>query len=106
VIGIYEIDLLKGIFLKVSQNVCEGLGYSPEELIGQSVGKVMTPESSAHFQERMNKMQHGEMLDGKVQYIAIARDGTRIPISIEAFYKISNGRIVGAIVAAEESKDG
>jgi PAS domain S-box-containing protein len=105
-IGIYEIDLPKGIFLKVSQNVCEGLGYSSEELIGQSVSKVITPDSLNHFHERMSKMQNGEMLDGKVQYIAIAKNGTRIPIAIEAFYKISNGRIVGAIVAAEESKDG
>jgi PAS domain S-box-containing protein len=104
-IGIYEIDLPSGIFLKVSQNVCEGLGYSTDEMIGQSVKNFITPDSMEHFYERMEQMSHGEMIDGQVEYTAIAKDGSRIPIRVESFYKISNGRIVGAIVAAEEKKD-
>lgn len=105
-IGIYEIDLKNGTFLRVSQNICAGLGYSEDELIGHSVEKVLTLQSMEHFRKRMDRMNSGEMLDGRVEYVAIARDGTLIPVAIEAFYKISNGRIIGAIVAAEEVENG
>jgi PAS domain S-box-containing protein len=105
-IGIYEIDLNKGVFLQVSQVICEGLGYKEEELIGQPVSKVLTPESVEHFKHRLDRMKHGEMLDGKVEYIAVAKNGVQVPVTIEAFYKIANGKIVGAIVAVQEIANG
>lgn len=102
-IGIYEIDMNTQRFINVSDVMCDGLGYTKEDLIGQHVTKLMTDEGIAHFAERLQKMRSGEMLDGsKTVYLVKAKDGKLVPCEIEAFYRIDNGKIVGAIVAARE----
>lgn len=105
-IGIYEIDITTQTFVNVSHVVCSGLGYTKEELVGKPISMVLTPESVEHFRQRMEKMNRGEVLDGQAEYIVVTKDGRKVPVEIEAFYKIKDGGIVGAIVAVREAKKG
>lgn len=104
-IGIYEIDLETERFINASSSVYEYLGCNREEVIGQSVDSFLTAESLKHFHQRLEKVKAGGIIDSKTEYVAVKKDGTRIPIVIDAYYRINNGKIVGAIVAVKELKD-
>ncbi len=101
-IGVYEIDFKTMTFVNVSKTVCDGLGYERKELVGQSVMKVLTPVSIALMQSRIARMHRGEFVNGQVEFMAITKNGIHIPVMVEAFYKIENGNIVGALVAVRE----
>ncbi len=104
-IGVYEIDFLTMTFVNVSQIICDGLGYTQEELVGQPVMKVLTPESIELMSSRIARMRKGEFPDGKSEFVAVCKSGALIPVAIEAFFKIENGNIVGALVAVREIKN-
>lgn len=104
-IGIYEIDLENETFVNASSVMYEGLGYRKEDVVGRPVNEFLTSESNELFQKRLLQMRAGRILDSRVEYTCITKDGIRIPVVIEAFYKIANGKIVGAIVAVKEIKD-
>ncbi len=103
-IGVYEIDFKNMTFVNVSETVCKGLGYTQEELVGQPVMKVLTPRSIELMSARVARMQRGEFPDGKSEFVAVCKNGSLIPVAIEAFFKIENGNIVGALVAVREIK--
>lgn len=105
-IGIYEIDIESDTFTNVNPAIYEGLGYSKEEVEGQPVTVFLSEESSKLWRLRREQIQAGKLLDSSVEYVCVAKDGTRMPVVIEAFYKIENGRITGAIVAVKELKHG
>jgi PAS domain S-box-containing protein len=104
VVGIYEVDFRTGLFVNASQRVASELGYKIEELEGKPVEMIMTEESKELFRKRVKEAMKGKMIDGKVEYEVITKSGTHRFVRIEAFYKIENRRIVGALVAVREVK--
>jgi PAS domain S-box-containing protein len=100
-VGIYEVDYSTGLFVNVDNTICEHLGYSREELIGKPVAKVLTEKSIALFQDRIRRALNGEKMNTKMNFTALTKTGVEIPITIEAFFEIKHGTIVGAIVAAK-----
>ncbi len=100
-VGVYEIDLSTGLFVNVDKVICEHLGYTQDELRGQPVTMVLESESILHFRERMMQLAKGNKVDTKANFTAVTKGGQEIPITIEAFFEIRNGTIVGAIVAAK-----
>lgn len=101
IVGVYEIDLSTGLFVNVDRIICEHLGYTQEELRGQPVTMVLTSESIMLFRERMMEIGRGNKVDTKANFTALTKNGQEIPITIEAFFEVKNGTIVGAIVAAK-----
>ncbi|HEV8309064.1 MAG TPA: PAS domain S-box protein [Methylomirabilota bacterium] len=55
-------------------------GWSREELIGQSVAKILTPASVALAEERIRRSLAGERLPKLFELEAIRRDGTIVPL--------------------------
>jgi len=102
VIGIYEIDFEQQTFINVSPILCQGLGYTEDELIGQPVSKVLSPASLKHFIDRLSQMDQGDLVESTANYTVVDKHGHELAIKIESFYKVANGKIIGAIVAAKE----
>lgn len=62
----------RGIILEVNHIIAEHLGYTPEEMIGQSLFQYIAPESRA---EVLRHMQAGDT--GPYEAVSLHRDGTK-----------------------------
>lgn len=62
----------QGIILEVNQNIADHLGYTPEEMRGQSLFKFIAPESR---EEILRRMQAGD--PGPYEAVSLHRDGTK-----------------------------
>jgi PAS domain S-box-containing protein len=68
-----------GIIQKVNKAICDLLGYSTEELLGQSIDKLIfdniSPSESSNFYELVKK---GSIINIEKYYLA--KDGRKIPV--------------------------
>ena len=83
----------KGFYLDSNQAFCEMLGISYEELIGKNVDDFLTPEERTRmekeFVSRMREQGHA-----KLDFAAIHKDGTPIPIEITSIRFLDDGKTV------------
>jgi len=73
-VGYHSLDV-EGRFLAVNQTELNWLGYSREELIGQPVTKVLSPESIQTFHETFPQFKSSGVLND-TEFEFIRRDGT------------------------------
>lgn len=93
-------------FVHVSPVIYEGLGYTKEDIEGKPVTYFLTENSIRLWEYRREQLLAGKLLDSNVEYTCVSKDGKMIQVVIEAFYRIQNGKVNGAIVAVREIKNG
>jgi PAS domain S-box-containing protein len=71
---------LDGTILDVNRAAEAISGWSRQELIGQSVAKMLTPASFALGQERVRRSLAGERLPKLFELEALRKDGTIVPL--------------------------
>jgi PAS domain S-box-containing protein len=77
-------------------------GYRAEEMIGQSITKLIPPELLAEEDEILGKLRRGERID-HFETIRLAKDGRRLDISVTVSpLRNKAGRVVGASKVARD----
>ncbi len=72
---IYEIDYKVPRLKSVNEEAIRATGYTKEELLSLSPFKLLDPESSERFKERLNRGAAGERIDENVEYKVMTKDG-------------------------------
>jgi PAS domain S-box-containing protein len=70
---------LDGTITNVNRAIEKTLGWSRQELIGHSIGLIVTPASVELGQERVRRALAGEKLPKIFELEAVRRDGTLVP---------------------------
>jgi PAS domain S-box-containing protein len=71
-------------------------GYSPHEMIGQPIRKIIPPELQDEEERILNTIAHGRRIEN-FETVRLTRDGRRIDVSLTISpIRDENGRIVGA----------
>jgi PAS domain S-box-containing protein len=73
--AIYEIDYKAPRLKTVNEEAIRVTGYTKEELLSLSPFKLLAPESSEHFKERLKRGAAGERIDENVEYKFMTKDG-------------------------------
>jgi PAS domain S-box-containing protein len=77
-------------------------GYSEEEMIGQSVTRIIPPDLLNEFQEFLRHLRHGQSIRHR-ETERIRKDGKRIAVSISISpLKDEKGNLVGASTIARD----
>jgi PAS domain S-box-containing protein len=77
-------------------------GYTPEEMIGQSIARIFPPERIDEFRDIMDRVRRGERVTHH-DAVRITKDGRRIDISVSVSpVTDAAGRIVGAATIAQD----
>lgn len=79
----------QGTILEVNQIIADHLGYTPEEMVGQSLLKYIAPESR---EEIIRRMQAGD--PGPYEATSLHRDGTRTIGEMRARNFLYHNRLV------------
>ncbi len=89
----------KGIILEVSDNICKMVGYSKEELIGQSIQRLTLPQDYSCVEDDLNVLLNGNILKHYVRNVC--KDGSIIDVELnETSIVLSDGsRGIMSIVA-------
>jgi PAS domain S-box-containing protein len=76
----YYIHDIQGRILDCNENACRMLGYAREELIGENLSKIDSPENIRLLPERMARI----MAEGKGEFDGehIRKDGSTVPVTI------------------------
>ncbi len=81
-VGYHVLDA-SGTVLMVNQTQLDWLGYTREEMLGQSMSSFLTPDGIAAFAEGFPAFQeHGSVRD--VEFEMVCKDGSLIPVLLSA----------------------
>ena len=93
---------LEGIVVSWNKGAQQLFGYPPEEMIGQSITKIIPPEYQHEETEILAKIRRGERIE-RYQAIRIHKDGHRLNISLTISpVRDTSGKIVGAAKIAHD----
>ncbi len=81
----------------VNPRLCEILGYTESELIGQPTDILLSPEVSAFVDRKAARRQQGEK--GRYETSILSKDGHEIPVLISATPLFEEGVFVGTLTA-------
>lgn len=81
-----------GTFLQVNEAGCEKLGYRREEIIGQSVEKILAPEIVGKTEKRTSQVLRDD--EAIFESVHLKKDGTRIPVEVRSKAVMFEGRKV------------
>jgi PAS domain S-box-containing protein len=77
-------------------------GYSPEEMIGQSITRIIPPELQDEEGHILAQLRRGEHID-HYETVRVAKDGRRIDVSLcVSPLRDKNGRVIGASKIARD----
>ncbi|HET7717749.1 MAG TPA: PAS domain S-box protein, partial [Bauldia sp.] len=77
-------------------------GYQPEEMIGQSITRIIPPELRSEEDMILAKLSRGERID-HFETVRVAKDGRRLDISVTVSpLRNKAGRIIGASKIARD----
>ena len=71
-----------GRFLRVNRQICDGLGYSQEELQGRSVHDLVAPEHRADLLARLRSVASGELKSYSADRRYVAADGRELELTV------------------------
>ncbi|KAF0145371.1 MAG: putative aerobic respiration control sensor protein ArcB [Nitrospirae bacterium] len=69
-----------GVIIECNDTELNALGYRKDELIGQHLTTILSPESREVFEERFNVLK--KIGYAEAEYVFIAKDGRKIPVSV------------------------
>ena len=93
---------LNGIITSWNEGAARIFGYTPEEMVGQSILRLIPEELRYQEDEILSKLRAGERID-HFETVRVRKNGERIEISVTISpVKDSTGRIVGASKIARD----
>lgn len=96
---------LNGIITTWNASATRVFGYEADEMIGQSVLKLIPPELQGEEPEILRKLRAGERID-HYETQRIRKDGTRFDVSLTVSpIRDSTGRVIGASKIARDISD-
>lgn len=96
---------LDGIVRTWNNGAMKIFGYSPDEIIGQPILKLIPPHLHSEETEILSKLRRGERID-HFDTVRVAKDGRLIDISLTVSpLRNRNGDIVGASKVARDVTD-
>jgi PAS domain S-box-containing protein len=96
---------LKGIILSWNAGAERLFGYTPQEMIGQSITRIIPPERLDEEQEILARVARGEWVE-HFETVRVAKNGRRINISLTVSpVRDGSGRVVGASKVARDITD-
>ncbi len=84
-----------GIFISANKALVNVLGYSREEIIGDHISKIMSPENFAIAQQMTAKKLSGEVDFTKYELEIISKDGSMIPVELNSRLIRKDGKPAG-----------
>ena len=86
----------RGMILHVNQTEAAMLGYTKEEMVGQSIFDFVLPEQRKEAKERFQLKLAGEPVPKDLDRIYVRKDGSRIYVSVDDVLEDdSAGKVVG-----------
>ncbi|MBL8546478.1 MAG: PAS domain S-box protein [Hyphomonadaceae bacterium] len=80
-------------------------GYTPEEMIGQHISKIIPPNLMDEEREIISRLANGERIE-HFETVRVAKDGRLVDISLTVSpMRDSSGRIIGASKVARDVSD-
>jgi PAS domain S-box-containing protein len=80
-------------------------GYEPEEMIGESIIRIIPPELRKQEEEILAKLKRGERIE-HFDTVRLAKDGRRLDLSLTVSpLRDSTGRVIGASKVARDVTD-
>jgi len=96
---------LDGRILSWNNGATRIFGYTPEEIVGQSITVIIPPELREEEQAILRNLKAGNRID-HFDTVRLAKDGRRVPISLTISpIRDSTGNIVGASKIARDISD-
>jgi PAS domain S-box-containing protein len=88
---------LNHMIISVNRAIERVLGYKPEEVVGQSIGILATPESADFARARTTQALRGESLPALFEMQGMHKNGKLIPLEVSASFLYEEGRAVGLV---------
>ena len=86
----------KGIITSVNQTEAEMLGYTPEEMMGQSIFEFILPEQRTEARKRFKQKISGKRVPRAENRIYIKKDGSKLYVFIDdALERNSDRKVIG-----------
>jgi PAS domain S-box-containing protein len=102
-IGICQVELASGRFLKVNNALARSTGYSPEELLRMTFWDITPPEWHEVGREEVRKQGKGSSF-GPYETEYQRKDGSRFPILVSGNYHVDPyGREIGWTIVQDIS---
>jgi PAS domain S-box-containing protein len=96
---------LKGIIITWNAAAERVFGYQPEEIIGQSILRLIPPELHHEEDEILRKLQEGQRID-HYETIRVKKSGERFPVSVTISpVRDDTGRVIAASKIARDISD-
>ncbi len=86
----------RGIITSVNQTEARMLGYSPEEMVGESIFEFILPEQRQEAQKRFKQKLSGKLLPRAEDRIYVKKDGSRVYVVIDDVLEHDKeGKLIG-----------
>ena len=93
---------LRGVVTSWNAGAARMFGYAPEEMIGQSIKRIIPPELQDEEDDILAKLRRGERVE-HFDTVRLAKDGRRVDISLTVSpIQDAAGNIVGASKVARD----
>ncbi|HEX5421064.1 MAG TPA: PAS domain S-box protein [Gammaproteobacteria bacterium] len=93
---------LNGIVISWNDGATRIFGYPPEEMVGESIRKIIPPELQPEEDDILARLRRGERID-HFETVRVAKDGRRLDLSITVSpLRDSRGMLVGASKVARD----
>lgn len=89
--GIYI--LFENFFVFANKVLQDMLGYSQDELSRKNFLELVAPESRHVIEERLERFGRGEKLESRYGFLALTKDGRRIPVEVSVSHIPFEGKI-------------
>jgi PAS domain S-box-containing protein len=96
---------LNGIIISWNPAATRVFEYQPDEIIGQSILRIVPPELHAEEEEILRKLRAGERIEHH-ETVRMKKNGERLPVSITISpVKDDTGQVIGASKIARDLSD-
>ncbi len=96
---------LNGKILSWNPAATRVFGYHPDEMIGQSILRLVPPELHHEEEEILRKLKAGERIE-HYETVRMKKDGDRLPVSVTISpIRDETGRVIGASKIARDISD-
>jgi PAS domain S-box-containing protein len=93
---------LDGIVLSWNEGAQRLFGYSPAEVVGRSIDRIIPPELREEDRQILQRIRQGERVD-HFETVRVAKDGRRVDVSLTVSpVRDESGRVIGASKVARD----